>query len=247
MSEIASHFDGRARAYVGEDWHRIYAERLVELTPLRAGDRVLDVAVGTGFAALAAQERGAEVVGVDISPEMVEEARRHGIAAVVGDAVDLPFPDRSFNVVLCSSALAYMDEAVALREFNRVLEPEGLVSLSTMRVGHPTPGATFRRCAARYGITLIDPNEPLGSETHAAAALKTARFEVERIVPGTVDLPAQPPLTAWKRSLRNPLSAELRLQPEAVINEVREAFLESYDIRATSAEVLYVIGRAGPE
>ena len=246
MSEVAGHFDRRARSYVGEDRHRIYAERLVEVTPLQVGDRFLDVAVGTGFAALAAQRAGAKVIGVDISPEMVEESRRRGIAAVVADACALPFPDRSFDVVCCASALAYMDEVVALREFHRVLEPEGLLSFSTMRAGHPTRAATFRQCAERSGITLEDPNERLGSEARAIAVMEDARFEVERVVVGTVELPVRTPSEAWEGLFQNPLSSELRRQPEVVIDGVRRRFIETYDIKVTSADVLYVVGRAGP-
>src|SRR5262245_24926872 len=61
---IARAFDLRASSYKADDWHRRYARRLVELTPIRPGDAVLDVATGTGFAALAAAGRGAHVRGI---------------------------------------------------------------------------------------------------------------------------------------------------------------------------------------
>ena len=76
--------------------------------------------------------------------------------------------------------------------------------------------------------------------------MEDARFEVERVVVGTVELPVRTPLEAWEGSFQNPLSSELRRQPDAVIDEVRRRFIETYDIKVTSADVLYVVGRADP-
>lgn len=81
---IAESFDARAAAYAFSGWHRRAAERLVALCALRPGDRVLDAATGTGFAALAAARVvGPEgrVVGVDISPGMLRQARAAVAAA----------------------------------------------------------------------------------------------------------------------------------------------------------------------
>ena len=105
------------------------------------GERVLDVACGTGLVALAAA--GAvgpqgRVVGVDISGRMVEAARqRAGERSVSNatfarmDAESLDLPDGAFDVVLCAFGLMYMpDPETALREMHRVLRPDGRVSLA---------------------------------------------------------------------------------------------------------------------
>src|SRR3954467_10158469 len=78
------------------------AEHLCETADLQAGWRVLDVATGSGNAAIAAARRGCEVVGVDYVPALLERGRIRAAAEhlvvefLEGDAEDLPFPDASF-------------------------------------------------------------------------------------------------------------------------------------------------------
>src|SRR6476659_11494278 len=81
------------------------SELLIESLDVHAGERVLDVATGSGNAALAAARRGCTVVGIDYVPALLIRARRRagadGLEAevVAGDAEDLPFADGSFDVV----------------------------------------------------------------------------------------------------------------------------------------------------
>lgn len=83
----------------------IVSELLIEAIDLRSTERVLDVATGSGNAALAAARRGCAVVGVDYVPALLERARRRADAEGLeaqfteGDAEELPFPDGSFDVV----------------------------------------------------------------------------------------------------------------------------------------------------
>jgi SAM-dependent methyltransferase len=80
--------------------------RLVNAVGIRSGDEVLDVACGTGNAAIRAAEVGATVTGVDLTPELFDAGRREAAAVgvslrwVQGDAEELPFPANSFDVVL---------------------------------------------------------------------------------------------------------------------------------------------------
>ena len=112
--------------------HRVWKRQAVKLCALRPGDRVLDVATGTGdLAFLEATAVGPEgqVVAVDTCVPMLEVARRRNGGAVdfqEGDAMDLPFPDASFDVVTISFGLRNVaDRGRALREFRRVLRPGG--------------------------------------------------------------------------------------------------------------------------
>jgi ubiquinone/menaquinone biosynthesis C-methylase UbiE len=100
---------------------------------------ILDVGSGTGVNLLEAARwfaPTAQLQGIDLSPGMVEvakaKAHQMGIPAqfIVGDAERLPYPDASFDVVLCNSVLHWFnDRAAAVREMKRVLRPRGQVAL----------------------------------------------------------------------------------------------------------------------
>src|SRR5499427_1361345 len=83
----------------------LVAEHLVDAADLQAGWRVLDVATGSGNAAIAAARLGCDVVGVDYVPALLERGRKRAAAEgldielVEGDAEELPFPDASFDAV----------------------------------------------------------------------------------------------------------------------------------------------------
>ncbi len=108
------------------------AETVIGIAAPSAGDRVLDVACGTGNAALLAAARGAEVVGVDCAERLVAVARQRadeaGLIAemVVGDALALPVADASFDIVLSVFGVIFApDPARAVREVARVLRADG--------------------------------------------------------------------------------------------------------------------------
>lgn len=113
---------------------------LLEAADVRPGERVLDVACGTGVVTrLAAQLAGPDgaVAGLDLTPDMIDVARSTAAPAApeiewhVGDATSLPFPDASFDLVICQMGLMFMDGAAAVAEMHRVLVPGGRVAVST--------------------------------------------------------------------------------------------------------------------
>jgi ubiquinone/menaquinone biosynthesis C-methylase UbiE len=104
----------------------------------REGERVLDIACGMGELSLLIAQKGAEVYGIDMSPEAIESARRLSKKAgipcryEVGDAQHLPYPDGYFDKVICSSSLEHFkDDTLALNEMRRVLKDNGRVVLTT--------------------------------------------------------------------------------------------------------------------
>jgi ubiquinone/menaquinone biosynthesis C-methylase UbiE len=112
------------------------AADLVEVAALRQGERVLDVACGTGVVARLVAERvgtAGSVAAIDINPGMLAVARAAAPATVAVDwqeanAQRLPFPDESFDVALCSLGLPFFPErAAALREMRRILVPGGRI------------------------------------------------------------------------------------------------------------------------
>ena len=127
-----------------------WTPKLIDLAGLRKGERVLDVACGTGVVArLAAKHVGAggQVVGVDLSPGMIEIARSvqppqgASIEWREGDACNLPFEDSQFNVVCCQLGLQFFaDKPKALQEMYRVLIPGGRISFLVWRSIEHSPG-----------------------------------------------------------------------------------------------------------
>jgi SAM-dependent methyltransferase len=114
------------------------AARVVGLADPRPGEELLDVACGTGNAALLAARTGANVTGLDLSPRLVDAARARAAAEripaafVVGDAQELPFEDGSFDaVVSVFGAVFAFDARRAFSELLRVLEPGGRAFVST--------------------------------------------------------------------------------------------------------------------
>lgn len=127
----ASDYGDVARGYAAvlEPTLEPVAARIAELVDVGVGARVLDLATGTGLVARTAAASGAEVVGIDISPGMIDVARTHEVRAIeflVADAAALPFDDGSFDAVTCAFGLSHMpDVAAVLAEVRRVLAPEG--------------------------------------------------------------------------------------------------------------------------
>lgn len=121
---------------MGQDWQ--WRRRIHRDSELRAGDEVLDLATGTGQLAFdALRTPGVRVTGADFTDEMLDIARRRPrggeIDWVHADALDLPFADRSFDVVTHGYLMRNLDDIPrALAEQYRVLRPGGrLVALET--------------------------------------------------------------------------------------------------------------------
>jgi ubiquinone/menaquinone biosynthesis C-methylase UbiE len=107
---------------------------LLEATGIAAGMRVLDIATGPGYVAARAAERGAETVGIDFSPEMLELAGRlhPELEFREGDANALPFEDESFDVVVANFLMPHLSDLPgAVREAARVTRAGGRVGLTT--------------------------------------------------------------------------------------------------------------------
>jgi SAM-dependent methyltransferase len=110
--------------------------RLVEACDLRPGQRVLDVAAGTGNASLPAAERGARVTASDLTPELLAEGRRRAEAQGLelewteADAEHLPFEDASYDVVMSAIGVMFAPHHQdAADQLVRVCRPGGTIGL----------------------------------------------------------------------------------------------------------------------
>ena len=130
-------------AYLGMTRHLGAWDATNELSAychIEKGEYVLDVGCGTGKTSAAfAKRRGCRVVGVDLSPRMIEwakeTAKHQGVPDKVefrtADARQLPFDDATFDAVICDSVLGFVpDKSNALREFMRVCKPGGYVGMN---------------------------------------------------------------------------------------------------------------------
>lgn len=178
------------------DYHRFATATVWEVGPelvgacgIARGQRVLDVAAGTGNVAIRAAEAGAEVVALDITPENFEagrrEARDRGVEVewVQGDAQALPFPDGSFDVVTsCFGAMFAPDHAAVAAELLRVCRKGGTIGLASFRP-EGTAGEFFDLVGSFAPPPPPDALSPLlwGTEAHVAgllghrAEIRTAR------------------------------------------------------------------------
>lgn len=115
----------------------IVAEQLCDTADLRAGWNVLDVATGTGNAALAAARHGCTVVGVDYVPALLQRGRERAVAEglavdfLEADAEALPFPDESFDAVTSVFGTMFApDHRKTASELLRVVRPGGTIAVA---------------------------------------------------------------------------------------------------------------------
>jgi ubiquinone/menaquinone biosynthesis C-methylase UbiE len=171
-------FDRRAGSYESgftSRWRDPVQRGSLSALDLTADDRMLDVGCGTGAGSRAAAATGATVVGIDLSPQMIQQAvgLADGIENVdfeVADAEQLPFGDREFTSVLCSNSFHhYPDPLEATREMTRVLAPGG-----RLVIGDACADRAMARIADRF-LRLLEPGHvrlyrstELGSFLHGA-------------------------------------------------------------------------------
>ena len=153
---------------------------VAEAASIEAGMKVLDVATGTGNAAIRAAEAGSQVVGLDLTPELFADARRREALAgvsvewVEGDAEALPFDDDSFDRVLSTFGVMFAPRHdVAAAELVRTCRPGGMIVLA-----NGTPGGFIGRMFATVGQHLppappevSGPPTDWGDEHHLRALL----------------------------------------------------------------------------
>jgi demethylmenaquinone methyltransferase/2-methoxy-6-polyprenyl-1,4-benzoquinol methylase len=164
FSGLPSRYD-RAGAVMsfGQDprWRRA----MIDAVDPRPGQRILDVATGTGMVAFGLAARGSEVVGLDQSEQMLAGARAKLAVApefasrvefVLGQAEQLPFSDHEFDALTFTYLLRYVDDVAAtMAELVRVVRPGGRIGMVEFGVPRRPVLRALWRIHTRFGLPLI--------------------------------------------------------------------------------------------
>lgn len=167
--------------------HPLEANLLLESVPVQKGQKILDVATGTGLVAIPAGEKvGSEgyVIGIDMSPgmlhqarEKVEAARLQNIELIEADAESINFSDSSFNAIFCCEAIVlFTDIPASLRKWYRFLKTGGFVAFTCPPETAYMASVYRSICAKVLGISLPQILEPLGTPEKCRNLLQQADF-----------------------------------------------------------------------
>jgi SAM-dependent methyltransferase len=242
---VAEAWSGASYERIAETFAPIH-ERIVAALELRPGERVLDVACGTGGIALRAARAGAEVVGIDISSDQLEKARGaaelEGLALAFdeGDCQALPYADREFDAVVSAfGAIFALDHARTAEELARVCRPGGRLALTAW------PEDEWSHVHARAGRTFPagpDARE-WAREEHLDALLGDA-FELE-LSTGEWRVDAESAGALWEllSSSVPPLRAWLAEQEPDARARAERVYLEYLQPGVVRREYVLVLGR----
>ncbi|GAA2148815.1 ubiquinone/menaquinone biosynthesis C-methylase UbiE [Humibacillus xanthopallidus] len=172
---------------VGVSFFQPIADGLVDAVGAAPGDRALDLGCGSGTssrALAAAVGPGGSLVGLDLSPAMVERARRSlegspvDVTLLVGDASDPDLPAASFDVAISSLVLFFLPEpAAALSRWVRLVAPGGRIGLSTFGPSNEqwqSLEAPLREFMPPLDPRSVGPQSPFASDEGMAALLADA-------------------------------------------------------------------------
>ena len=134
------------------------AELLLDLLEPHPGETILDAGCGTGVFTLDILSRGAYVIGLDISLPMLRRSREkaggYPFQVVLGDMLNLPFPEKSFDRVVSVTALEFIEDAQgAIRELFRVTQKGGSIVVATLN--SLSPWASRRTAEAKKKQTIF--------------------------------------------------------------------------------------------
>ena len=192
FDQVAKNYD-RTNTVLSMGNDRMWRVATTRAVAPRRGQRILDLAAGTGASSVALAKSGAQVVAADFSPGMIAEGRqRHGgipnLTFVEADATALPFADAEFDTVTMSFGLRNVnDPKKALRELLRVTKPGG--RLVVCEFSHP-PSRSFNGLYRFYNDRIL----PVVAKTVSSNA-----DAYDYLNESIRDWPDQRKLSAWIR------------------------------------------------
>ena len=135
FNDIADGYDSWFETPEGKKVKALELDTLLRMVGDVEGRKMLEVGIGTGLFAMEFRARGAEVVGIDPAPRMVEIARLRGFDVQIAYGENLPFPDDSFDIVFSMTAMENShDPKKFLSEMVRVTKKDGIVVVAVLNL-----------------------------------------------------------------------------------------------------------------
>ena len=265
--EIAKFYDRRSENYDESDWHRQICDRLLKLAQVSNGQKVLDVGTGTGHLAFAAAKSVGDcgqVLGIDISPQMLKQAKNKAKASNINnvefkfaDAESLDLSPKHFERILCANTFPWIaNKQDTLSLWCSLLKDDGLIGIHT-------PGDTayigmvvLQKVLAKHGIWL-EPSNRIGSieqciSLFTQAGLSAVEIKTEKHGSYTSLEKAK----SWWGTIINPAPISLKIDRDRLnqldqsqLKQIRKEFdaeLEAIETKSgiwDEVPTWYVLGR----
>ena len=242
--QILSDFNNRQN--YDNEFHKRAATRLVELADIQLGQHVLDVATGTGLAAISAAQlvgSAGRVLGTDFARRMLQQAQQNvealelrNIKFEIVAADEQELPESQFDRILCSSAIVYLtDIPASLRRWRNALKPGGVVAFSCLAENSPTSSVLFRSVVQRHGITIPNPNELLGTPERCHAILAKIGFEAFKVTAEQFGFYLQDAEAGWIGNAKSAFGLQNAKWSDAQLQQCKQEYFAAIS-KVTTAE-----------
>jgi ubiquinone/menaquinone biosynthesis C-methylase UbiE len=223
---------------------------ILDLIPFQSGQRVLDVATGTGIIAISVAQavgREGEVIGVDFSNGMLYQAQQkiqelglQNVKLIEADAETVSFEDGSFDAILCSSAIVYFKNIQAtLQNWYRWLKGGGIVGFSSCS-NQSCEAPWIIEVAAKHGVIVPNINELTGTPERCRQLLEDAGFEnVDVKVEQMGFYKSVEQARQWNGGWFHPAENPLLNLTSKQLNTLIASYVEDIEAKATERGVWY--------
>ena len=247
--EIANLYTSRSDSYDNSLWHKEIADRLIEYAEIKPDLDILDIATGTGHCAISAAKlvgSKGKVIGVDISPGMIDRARNNAkkanldnIEFQLADGETLDFPANSFDRIFCASAFIWMSDLDnSLRLWRNLLKSSGILGVQAFAETAFVGGVMMQKIAAKHGIDLLF-SKPTGTIEKCRNLFQKADFNCVEIkveqTGGYISLElAKKMYTDGKHPAPGQFTSPLARLSTAELSQIREEF--NHELEALETE-----------
>lgn len=264
---IAYFYDCRSFNYDEGEWRKQVCDNLLNYSHVSKEENVLDIGTGTGRLAISAARIVGSlglVMGVDISPQMLKQARSkikkmalHNIQFRLADAEQLDYPHESFDYILCANTFPWIsDKETALKSWHRFLKPGGRIAIHTPADTAYVGSVVLRQVLAAHGIE-VEPSNRIGSVEQCKKLFALSGFkdiEIKQEQHGNY-VNFEKAYYAWNNVVENPshlslkVSSEIFKLKEAQLVDIQLEFKAALIARQTQEGIwddlttLYILGR----